>query len=69
MVLEPGATFVPEPETAYVFLVTGEVEIEQNGAWVAMRAPALAECGASLRLQSLSATRLIALPARENEVS
>ncbi|MCH8961713.1 MAG: cyclic nucleotide-binding domain-containing protein [Bacteroidetes bacterium] len=69
VVLEPGATFVPEPETAYVFLVTGEVEIEQNGAWVAMRAPALAECGASLRLHSLSATRLIALPARENEVS
>lgn len=66
-VLDPGETFEAEAETAHVFLVVGEAEVDLDGTRVTLRAPALAESRAGLRVKSLSTTRLVSLPARDPE--
>ena len=67
--LGPGETFEPDAETAHIFLVTGEAEVDIGGTRVALRAPALVGPRPGLRAQSLSPVRLVPLPVRGPDAS
>lgn len=69
VVLGPGETFEPDAETAHIFLVTGEAEVDIGGTRVALRAPALVGPRPGLRAQSLLPVRLVPLPVRGPDAS
>lgn len=59
--LEPGATRA-YPGPGLLFVVRGEIVIEQGGTRIAGRAPLLLELGDGLRVEARTAARVIELP-------